>query len=187
MDKETTQTTPLSPLIESVLFYTGEEMTIKDLSDLFEETEECIREALEELKFNLEGRGVVLGLQKNQVYLGTHPDAHKYIQQVITKELSGDLTDPLLETLTVVLYQSPIPKTQIDYIRGVNTTTALRHLMARGLIERTQKGAQNFYTPTQEALRLLGVKNLSELPEFEEVKERLDNTLSTFEQSQEDE
>jgi chromosome segregation and condensation protein ScpB len=68
--------------------------------------------------------------------LGTVPEASELIEKIIKDELTRELGKSSLETLTIILYKSPIAKPEIDYIRGVNSNYILRNLLVRGLVEK---------------------------------------------------
>jgi segregation and condensation protein B len=120
------------------------------------------------------------------------------VSDVITKlrkqELEGSLGKAALETLSIVLYRGPISRTDIDYIRGVNSQFILRRLSIRGLIEKKQTESTrggHLYTPTIELLTHLGITDVQNLPEYKKVQESLEEikdpetikTQDTFEES----
>ncbi|MBU1558054.1 SMC-Scp complex subunit ScpB [Patescibacteria group bacterium] len=169
----------LNSQIESILFFKGEAVSVKFLSGLFEKEESEILLALEVLKKDLQNRGVRLIQNGERVMLGTAPDAHGFIEKIKKEELSKDLGKASLETLSIVLYRGPVRKTQIDYIRGVNSGSILRNLLIRGLIEKKsdEENQRSFlYYPTFELLSYLGISKLEELPEYEKVRNELNKT-----------
>jgi segregation and condensation protein B len=93
--------------------------------------------------------------------------------------LVRDLGKAGLETLTIILYKHPIKRSEIDYIRGVNSSFILRNLLIRGLIERlTEKeglGRGYLYKPTLELLSHLGVSKIENLPESASITSELEN------------
>ena len=82
-----------------------------------------------------------------------------------------------METLSIILYQGPISRSDIDYIRGVNSQFILRNLLIRGLIERIDNpnDARSFlYKVSINLLANLGINKIEELPEYEQVKKDID-------------
>ena len=162
--------------VEAILFFKGEPAKIKELSSILKISEGSIEEALVNLKEQLKGRGICLMEKDNSVMLGTVPELSELIEQIRKTELSRDIGRAGLETLSIILYKSPIGRSEIDYIRGVNSTFILRALMVRGLVERAHnpKDARSFlYKPTFELLSFLGISNVSELPNFDKALEEL--------------
>lgn len=166
----------LEQLIEALLFFKGEPMKINELVKLTRNNEVDVRRALVSLKENLDGRGVVLIEKDSEVALGTSPEASQVIEDLRKIELSRDIGKAGLETLAIVIYKGPVARSEIDYVRGVNSSFTLRNLMIRGLVERTAnpKDARSFlYEPTLDLLSFLGVRSIKELPRFLEIEQEL--------------
>ncbi|HEY4498607.1 MAG TPA: SMC-Scp complex subunit ScpB, partial [Candidatus Paceibacterota bacterium] len=121
--------------------------------------------------------------KEDEVMLGTAPELSELIQTLTKEELSKDLGKAGLETLSIILYFGPITRSEIDYIRGVNSTFVLRTLLIRGLIERVQNKADQrsfLYKPTFELLSHLGIKDIQHLPEYKVAR----NELEAFRKAQ---
>lgn len=59
------------------------------------------------------------------------------------------LSQPLLETLSIVAFKQPVTKQEIEEIRGVNSDKILRRLLERDLIQeigRKKSSADRFCT-----------------------------------------
>ncbi|MCC6290939.1 SMC-Scp complex subunit ScpB [Candidatus Nomurabacteria bacterium] len=163
-------------LIEAILFWHTEPMTMAELTRAIGRGETEIREALAVLDRNLESRGVQLVYKDDEVMLGSHPEASEVIERLAKEEMSQDLGRASLETLTIVLYRGPVSRARIDYLRGVNSSFILRHLMIRGLVERVPnpEDARSFlYRPTFELLQNLGVKRVEDLPDYASLVDKL--------------
>lgn len=167
----------LDSKIEALLFFKGEPMSIKQLAKLLNVNESDVREALSKLEGTLTQRGIRLISKDNEVMLGTAPQVSKLIEDIRKEELTRDLGKAGIETLSIILYRGPITRTEIDYIRGVNSTFILRHLLIRGLVERMSnpKDQRSFlYKPSFELLSFLGISRIEELPESDTVKGELE-------------
>ncbi len=160
----------LSATIEAILFFKAEPLTIKKLAELTSQTEELIQQALSELKQTLQGRGITLLEKDNTVILGTAPEASPLIESILKEELNKDLGKAGLETLAIVLYKGPVSRSEIDYIRGVNSSFILRNLTVRGLVEKINKEGDSrtfLYRPTFELLAHLGLTTVTDLPNYD--------------------
>lgn len=175
----------LDAQIEALLFYNNEPMQLTAIAKLLNTSEDTIIESIHILKQNLENRGLVLIENDSSVLLSTSPEASELIKNLRKDELSKDLGKAGLETLTIILYKGPASKRQIDYIRGVNSGSILRNLLIRGLIEKVeQKGERSFtYQATFELLQYMGITQKEDLPEYEEVLQKL-NEYVEIEESQ---
>lgn len=166
----------LSRCAEAFLFSEGGSLTRKRLSQLTNAKEPELREALKELSSRLVGGGLTLIQTETEVSLAVAPDTSKAVQAAFESELGSVIGDAGLEVLSVVLYRGPSTRAQIDYIRGVNTSSTIRTLLARGLLERTgnpDDGREYLYRPTVELFSHLGVHSESELPDYETIKAEL--------------
>src|SRR3990167_506295 len=166
----------IEKIIEAILFWKGEPMQKKKLQELVSMEASELEEALKEIEKSLENRGLILQRNGDEVMLGSSPDAGKIIEKLTKDELSKELTKAALETLSVVLYLAPVRRSQIDFVRGVNSQFSLRHLEIRGLVEKTTSEADArvyLYRPTFDCLSYLGISEMKSLPQFTEIKERL--------------
>ncbi|MCX6715820.1 MAG: SMC-Scp complex subunit ScpB [Candidatus Taylorbacteria bacterium] len=164
--------------IEAILFWKAEPVAIKKLASLLNESTDTIRQGIEQLEQGLKGRGITLVQTDDDIMLGTAKELSPLIEQLTKDELTHDLGKAGLETLSIVLYQGPISRANIDYIRGVNSQFILRSLLIRGLVERIDnpEDARSFlYKPTLDLLSHLGITKISDLPEYYEVKNEIQN------------
>lgn len=160
----------LESKIESLLFVSGKPLGIRKLAEVCQATQDEVREGIKALRerFEKEGSGLMIIQTKDSVSLGTATGNTGLIQSFLKDELTGELTRPALETLTIIAYRGPITKPEIEQIRGINCSLILRNLLLRGLIEVDDKGgrAQPVYSITLDFLRYLGVSSVEELPDY---------------------
>jgi len=178
------QNLPLAAQIEAILFWKAEPVSIKKLAQLLDTDVKTVREGLLALETILQGRGVTLVQTEDDVMLGTSKELSPLIEKLTKDELTRDLGKAGLETLSIVLYQGPIARADIDYIRGVNSQFILRALLIRGLVERIDnpKDARSYlYKPTLDLLSHLGVSKIADLPEYDKVRA----DITAFKQSTE--
>jgi segregation and condensation protein B len=84
------------------------------------------------------------------------------------------LSAPALETMAVIAYRQPVPRADIEAIRGVNCGEILRQLMERDLVRiggRSEElGRPYLYATTRRFLNLFGLVSLEELPRAAELR-----------------
>ena len=166
----------LDTQIESILFWKGEPMTLSDLCRALKAPSNEVKKALQSLSEKLQGRGIALIQSEEEIALATAPVARELIEHIRKEELSRDLSKAALETLSIILYKGSVSRREIEYIRGVNSTTILRSLSLRGLVERTQSKIderQFLYRGAIELYALLGITKAEDLPEFAAVQKEL--------------
>jgi len=174
----------LSEQIEAILFWKAEPVKLKKLAELLSlpntgdsSSIDAVKTALLELESALKGRGLTLVQTDDEVMLGTAKEFSSLIEKLTKDELSRDLGKAGLETLSIILYQGPITRAEIDYIRGVNSQFIVRNLLIRGLVERVDnpKDARSFlYKTTLDLLSHLGISKVEDLPEYETVRKEID-------------
>jgi len=166
----------LSKQIEATLFYLAEPVKISTLCKNLDAEKDDVVSALGELSKIYDGRGLALIQYDGAVSFITSPEMSETVQKIAKEEYEGDLGRASLETLAIVAYKGPVSRKEIDYIRGVNSQYSLRTLLLRGLIERKNKDGDrtSLYIVTTDALLHLGLKNMNELPEYDNIKRQLE-------------
>ncbi len=162
----------LPKAISAILFYQAEPTTVKRLAELLKRTEGEVRDALLTLESTLASTGLRLVQNDDAVTLGTAPEASALIEAITKEELSKDLSKAALETLAIVLYKGPITRSEIDYIRGVNSTFILRNLLVRGLVEKVENPNDQrsfLYKSTFQLLEYMGIAKIDELPDYHDA------------------
>lgn len=180
------ETILISARIEALLFYKGEPVKIAFLAEALNESVENIYQGLATLEGDFVGRGIQLLKNGDEVTLGTVSVMSPVIEKLLKEEISKDLGKAGLETLAIVLYRGPVSRSEVNYIRGVNSNYILRNLQVRGLIEKDEISSvrSTVYRPTFELLSYLGISSVEDLPEYEnsrkvvEVFESESNTIS---------
>jgi segregation and condensation protein B len=159
--------------LEALLFSYGEPMGISLMAKMLKVKEEEISTTLELLKEKLADseRGLTLVKTGNSFALATKPELKEVVAAIVTDELKEELTPAALETLSLVAYLGPIARTDLDYIRGVNSSFSLRALSLRGLVERdTTKGIPHYHL-TADSLSHLNLSKPEDLPNYEEFRQ----------------
>lgn len=166
--------------LEAFLFWKGEPVTIAELIKVFSLDREALTVALTELETSLSTRGIQLVKNTDTVELRTSPETSELIETYAKDSYKEQLSKAALETLTLILYEGPITRKQIDYVRGVNSQVMIRTLIARGLIERVDtKERGGAYQPTPELLAHVGISSVDQLPEYATYSKDLHEEIST--------
>lgn len=158
--------------IEALLFASGEPLEKKRLATLLSVSEADLVAPLEELSKALEHRGLALIETATEVELRTASGAAELVKKLRESELSRDLGKASLETLAVVAYQKSATRSEVDWVRGVNSAASMRTLLLRGLVEGREDAVDKRrirYSITTDALAHLGVSRAEDLPRFAEL------------------
>lgn len=170
----------LEKQIESILFWKAEPVTFSELAKILNVSTENIKESAQNLLVKTQERGMVLIINNEEISLVTSPETSELIEKLQKEELTKDLSKAALETLSIILYRGPMKRADIDYIRGVNSQFILRILLVRGLIDKKvdERDERAYvYTASTDALAYLGVQQVKDLPQYEEVNRDIDTFL----------
>ncbi|MDP3784507.1 MAG: SMC-Scp complex subunit ScpB [bacterium] len=171
----------LAKKLEAVLFIAGENISLERLSKIVKKDKEEVKQALEKLEVDLGERGVRLSQNGNAYMLATAPEFSGLVGDFMKEELGEDLSRATLETLAVIVYQGPLSRARIDYIRGVNSSFTVRNLMVRGLIERKTDPNDSrswLYSPSFDFLKYMGIEKLEKLAGYDEFRKEMKELLN---------
>lgn len=98
----------------------------------------------------------------------TRPVFAFWLDKLHQRQSELKLSPPAMETLTIVAYQQPITRADIEAIRGVQCSEMLKQLMERGLVricgEDDSLGRPFLYDTTRKFLEMFGLQSLDDLP-----------------------
>ncbi|MEI6539469.1 MAG: SMC-Scp complex subunit ScpB [Planctomycetota bacterium] len=93
-----------------------------------------------------------------------------WLDRLHNRQAEMKLSSPMMETLTIIAYQQPVTRADVEAIRGVQATEMIRQLMDRGLVriggEDDSLGRPFLYITTRQFLTLFGLYRLEDLPNF---------------------
>lgn len=156
--------------LQALLYASGEPLPKKRALAVLAVPSEMLDAAISELRQKMEGTGLALVETADEIELRTSPDATSIVDAFREGERTRDLGKASLETLAIILYRNGATRADIDRIRGVNSTAALRALTLRGLIERSTDDADKRrarYAVTIDALAHLGLGKGEQAPAWE--------------------
>jgi segregation and condensation protein B len=163
--------------LEALLFVSGEALSLARLEKILGVSKEEIRVAGMELAAAYQEdskRGLMIIEDGQSLLLATKPEYAPQVEALTKSELQENLSKAALEVLSIVAYRSPISRSEIDAIRGVNCSFTLRNLLLRDLISREGNPSDSrgyLYRPTFRFLESLGLGKISELPDYETLSQ----------------
>ena len=177
-DQITATREELKPVIEALLFVADEPLPFKQLCKVLGEvSEEDVLAALDELVADYEARNSGLDIREiaGGWRISTRPQNHEFIRKYLKSRPSARLSLPALETLAVIAYKQPITIPEILEIRGVSSSSAIKTLLEKRLIvtkgRKETVGKPMLYGTSKEFLIQFGLKDLNELPSFEDFED----------------
>ncbi|MCX7791514.1 MAG: SMC-Scp complex subunit ScpB [Chloroflexaceae bacterium] len=164
-------TLTLVQLVESLLFIAGEPLTVAQLARTLEAPADAVEAALEQLALQCRERGVRVQRHGELAQLVSAPEAARVVGRFLGVQASGRLSSAALEVLAIIAYRQPVTRAQIEAIRGVDSSGALRALLARDLICEAGRlesvGRPILYATTPAFLQQFGLTSLADLPPIE--------------------
>lgn len=163
-------------LIETILFYEGKPVSVSEISKMLELDQDTTLQLLLELKkeFLYLNRGILIEQNEDTFFYIVNPKIKdNFVKIYKIKENKYKLTESLQEVISIIAFKQPITKTEIDSIRGLDSSYALKRLLELELIEIKGKkdipGKPSLYGTTTKFLQLFKLSSLDQLPKPEEL------------------
>lgn len=162
--------------LESMMFVWGDPLDYKMAADVLECDNKMVYECFLELQKEYErhNKGIQIVEVDKKFQFGTRKENFSYIEKLYSPIKERKLSQSALEVMAIIAYKQPITKAGIEEIRGVKSLRVLEGLMLKGFIE--EKGREDkigrpiLYGTTDLFLQKFGFKNLSDLPDIEEIE-----------------
>ena len=159
----------LTAQLEALLFLAPEPVTVEELADALQTSEEAVTQAARGARGRpRRAAGSCCARVAGGLALASHPDAEEAARRLLARPRTPALTPAQAETLAIVAYLQPVSRPEVARIRGVASESATTALADRGLIEeagRSQFGAV-LYRTTPLFLKLFGLDSPEALPDI---------------------
>lgn len=168
----------LRGIVESLLFVSPEPLSVQRLVTIMGDvTKADVAQALRGLGEELEqeGRGVRLVEIAGGFRLVTKQEYATWIKRLDKTKSAAKLSRSALESLAIIAYKQPIVRSEIEEIRGVETSGVVRTLLERKLVRivgrKEVPGRPIMYGTTKFFLEHFGLNDLTQLPPLREFTE----------------
>lgn len=168
--------------LEALIFASEQPISLQELQQCLEKaldepiSREDLRAWLQQLQekyqqpdFSFEIVAIAEGYQ----FL-TKPAFEATIQVLLQQRSNKKLSKTTLETLAVIAYRQPIPKSEMERIRGVSCDYAVRKLLEKDLIyiagRSKEPGRPLLYGTSEKFMQHFGLSSLRDLPKLKEFK-----------------
>ncbi|MBF0225557.1 MAG: SMC-Scp complex subunit ScpB [Desulfobacterales bacterium] len=160
----------IKSIIECIFFVSEAPLSITQIKKVipnFESKE--ITEAILDLKNEYEHRkgGFYLCEVAGGYQFRTRPEYKEWVALMV-KPSPIRLSKAALETLAIIAYKQPVIRSDIEYIRGVDSGNSVRLLLERKLIKilgrKDVPGRPIIYGTSKEFLEIFGLKDIKDLP-----------------------
>lgn len=160
----------MEAVIEAVLFTMGDSVETDKLAAAIEQDVDTTKKIIHNMmdKYEAKGRGIKLIELEDAFQLCTKAEYYENLIKVASQPRKYQLTDVLLETLSIIAYKQPITKLEIEKIRGVSSDHAVNKLVEYNLVCEVGRldapGRPMLFGTTQDFLRAFGVQSVEDLP-----------------------
>ncbi len=168
----------LKAILEAVLFVSPEPVPLARLLSIVGTVSKAeVVQALGILAHDLDqdGRGIQLVQVAGGYRLVTKQEYGPWLKRMDKAKAAQKLSRSALESLAIIAYKQPLVRSEIEEIRGVETSGVLRTLCERKLVRivgrKDVPGRPIMYGTTKFFLEHFGLQDLSQLPPLREFKE----------------
>lgn len=166
--------------IESLIFTTSEPILIREIKAALEKTFEqtferkMINESVENL-INKYKEGdysfEIVAISGGYKYM-TKAAYHNTIGNHIKIQNRKNLSKAAMETLSIIAYKQPIPKSEMEVIRGVSCDYSVQKLLEKELVEIVGRsegpGRPLLYGTSEKFMDYFGLRSIDDLPKLKE-------------------
>jgi len=167
----------IKAIIENILLAADQPVSETQFKNLFGDEVEKVsfKSVLEELIDEYNSRNLQI-LQVAEGYqLCTRHDYSNWVRKFLKFDKTRKLSQPSLDTLSIIAYKQPLTKAEVEEIRGVDSSGVVRTLLEKKIISpggrKKIPGRPIMYRTTRKFLEYFGLKDLSDLPTLEDFKE----------------
>ncbi len=185
----------LKNTIEALLFAAGDGISEKDIIAHFigDYNEKQLKKAISELRAEYSGnRGIVIIEYNGKLQMQSNTAYGETLADILTPIKEKQLSKTLLEVLAIIAYKQPITRGEIELIRnGVSPDYACAMLSKFDLIEEVGRKIESVgrpiqYGTTDEFLRKFGLSSLEDLPDYDELLDKIRTNFDKYYKNQDE-
>lgn len=173
--------------IEAMLFVSPQPVGTQEIASHLGIANKRVEEAISTLqKVYEKGHGLTLLFAAGGWQLATAPDlgdvVESFVSLVATQRVR--LSRAALETLSVIAYNQPVTRSEIEDVRSVRCDRVVDTLLKHGLVRvagrKKSVGSPLLFRTTDRFLEIFGLSAISSLPSLDDLREDGDDLNDTF-------
>ena len=163
----------LTNIIESILFVSGTQVAIADITEKLEISNADMNKAIDKLKEKYSGDcGIHLLTFNKKLQFCSNPAHADEVSSVLNPIKERELSRSMLEVAAIIAYKQPVTRIDLEELRG-NSEYAVQKLLELGVIEPVGRkdavGRPVLFGTTDKFLKRFQISSLDELPDYEEL------------------
>ena len=164
----------LASIIESIIFVSGNAITIKDIAEKLEISEKQVLKEVEKLQKKYdENSGINLLLFNKKLQFCSNPKYADDVATVLNPIRERELSKSMLEVAAIIAYKQPVTRLDLEEIRGVDSEYAIQNLLKLGVIEivgrKDAVGRPVLFGTTDAFLKRFQISSLEDLPDYNKL------------------
>lgn len=169
--------TELKAIIENLLLASDQPVSPESLAQTLLSGGDKVelRGLLEELQQDFADKPLQIIEVADGFQLCTRQEYAEWVRKFLKLDKTYRLSQPALDTLSIVAYKQPLTRAEVDEIRGVDSGGVFRTLLEKKIVapagRKDVPGKPYMYRTTQKFLDYFGLRDLSELPTLEDFGE----------------
>lgn len=157
--------------IEAILFAAGDPVSLERIASVLgydkEKTRKILSEMMKENKFD-HRRGLQIRQLDEAYILSTKPAADPILKRLFLPRNRPPMTQAAYETLSIVAYNQPVTRSQVEAVRGVSCDSIIARLLEKNLIQECGSldapGRPTLFETSELFLKEFGLSSVRELP-----------------------
>lgn len=167
----------IKAIVENIFLASDEPVSADRLVETIQDgvSRKVFQEVILELREDYEMRNLQIIEVAEGFILSTRQDYADWIKKFFRLNRQARLSQPALDTLSIIAYKQPITRAEVEEIRGVDSSGVVKTLLEKNVItaagRKSVAGRPMMFKTTRKFLDYFGLKDLSDLPTLEDLKE----------------
>lgn len=174
----------LTKILEGILFLAGDSVSEAEIAERLNISSDELEDAIKYLADKYSVAGINLLRFDGKLQFATNPKYVEEISAVLNPIRERAFSQSMLEVAAIVAYKQPVTRLEIEKIRGVSSEYAVSALLKQNVIEvvgrKDAVGKPFLFGTTESFLKKFNLTKISDLPEYDELSEKL-RSFETFE------
>ena len=166
----------LEKSVQAILFAAGDPYEKERLAKLQGINRETLDQVVQRVNDLYQQTAFVI-LDLDQSYqMVTREEYAAVIREALEVKNNTPLSQAALEVLAIIAYNQPVTKSFVEQIRGVDSSSVVNSLVAKGLVQEMGRleipGRPSSYGTTEHFLRCFGMQSIETLPKIPQPQEQ---------------
>ncbi len=170
----------LKAILENLLLAADTPISIDELQQVFINGVDKgeLQASMEELQQDYNANNLQIIEVAEGFQLCTRQEYSEWIRKFFKLDKTFRLSQPALDTLSIIAYKQPITRVEVEEIRGVDCNGVIKTLLEKKIIgtagRKDVPGKPIMYKTTPKFLEYFALKDLNELPTLDDFNEEIE-------------